>query len=119
MNAREALDLILFDNDAKTLADLSRTLYKYTDAGVSLAARLDDGTCLWNGSEAQRSLVLLSRVRALGVSSIVEGSDAEVPVRWLELEGHTDPGKAFDAIVEEVDAEACRLWDEAHQGEES
>lgn len=121
MNATEALQAILSESDAKTLADLSRTLYKYTDAGVSLAARLDNGACLWNGNEAQRSLHLLPRVRALGISSIVEGSDAEVPLVWLELDTCADAADAiarFDKIVEEVDDEACRLWDEAHTEEE-
>ncbi len=121
MNTRQALQAILSDNDARTLADLSRTLYKYTDAGVSLAARLDNGAFLWNGSDGQRSGVLLARVVALGISSIVEGSDAEVPLSWLELDTCTDAADAiarFDKIVEQVDDEACRLWDEAHAADE-
>jgi hypothetical protein len=114
----ENLRAILSDNGAgDTVADLARSTYKYTDAGVSLAVRLHDGSVRYcdnlhgidNGN-----------VRALGVSSIVEGSDAEVPMRWLDLmapESAEDAVTLFNALVEDVNAEACALWDEANADE--
>ena len=83
--ARANLAAILSENGAgATLADLSRSLYKYTDAGISLAAKQWDGTPIWNGTPGMRT-VALGDVSHLGLSSIVEGSDAEVPVSWIDL----------------------------------
>ena len=51
-------------------------------------------------------------IDGISVSSIVEGSDAEVAER--KLTGTFDKDEFWKA-VEEVNAEACDLWDEANE----
>ena len=60
-------------------------------------------------------------IEAIDVSSIVEGSDAEVPGEQLLLSDFKTPAdldEAFYKLVEDVNDEACRLWDEANSEEE-
>ena len=112
--ARAALASILRENGGgDTLADLSRSLYKYTEAGISLAAKRWNGHCIWNGTAPMRDAATIDDVSHLGLSSIVEGSDAEVPVQWVDLTDPEAPAK-FWKLADEVDSEACALWDEAH-----
>lgn len=138
----------IFDaHDAETMGQLQRTLYKYTDAGVAISFELHheipepDSTEAYIGNEPtpnrfvycgdERAYTIKApwnAVRAIGVSSIVEGSDAEVPVEWLDLMQYCDDEKYegdltliaemaltdFNAIVRRVNDEACALWHEAH-----
>ena len=123
----ECIAAIFRDDSAQTLADLQRSAYKYTDAGVAVAAMLHDGTPIYSG-DARAKTIKPDDIMDLGVSSIVEGSDAEVPLEWLRLPERTAPDydredpcaetgdapKLFDKLVEAVNAEACRLWDDCH-----
>jgi hypothetical protein len=142
----------IFDaHDAETMGQLQRTLYKYTDAGIAISFELHneipepDSTEAYIGNEPtpnrfvycgdERAYTIKApwlAVRAIGVSSIVEGSDAEVPVQWLDLMQYCDDEKYegdladiakiavkdFDAICDEVNDEACALWDEAHRDDD-
>lgn len=133
--------------DAETMYQLQRHAFKYTDAGVSVSFELygydeDDsleahiGGCeprpspyVYCGDKRAETITQpwLS-IRKIGVSSIVEGSDAEVPVQWLDLEAYADEDRSegdlpdlcaaavsdFNKIVHEVNDEACALWHEAN-----
>jgi hypothetical protein len=61
-------------------------------------------------------------VSGVSVSSIVEGSEAEVPAIEIDIDPYTqDPEeltKAFDAAVKSVDEQADELWNEANRGED-
>ena len=79
-----------------------------------------------SGDERARDPKLLGSIRYLGCSSIVEGSDAEVPVHWLDLAseefmeegGALKAAAAWDSIVDMVNDAACELWEEADSEEE-
>lgn len=108
------LQAILDDNDAENVAQLYRTIYKYTDCGPWLSVKLHDGTWVHCGHLQH---VENNNVRALLVGSIVEGSDAEVSGDVLDLMIYETPAQAlaaFDAEVEEVNDRACELWHEAN-----
>ena len=104
----------------ETLASLARRVYKDTDAGIAVSFQLDDGTCIWSGDKRGDDSSLVPRVHRIGFSSIVEGSDTVVPLRWLDLldESLDSPDKAvaeFNRLADEVNDEACELWDEEHE----
>lgn len=103
-----------------TLASLQRRVYKDTDAGISLFFALDDGTFVWVGSPMAEDPTLVSRVKKIGFSSIVEGSEAEVPVSWLNLldDSVDRPSTAvseFERLAAETSNTACELWAEANK----
>lgn len=93
-----------------------RSLYKYTDCGPSLGFLVpgfkDRGFIHYEDKEARlENQPWWSDCIGVQVSSIVEGSDAEVmPVTltWPFTE------EQFDNVVKDVNSEACRLWDEAN-----
>jgi hypothetical protein len=102
-----------------TLSSLQRRIYKDTDAGISISFRLDDGTYIWPDTILAADEKLVSRVRAIGFSSIVEGSEREVSLQWLDLlsEDLDTPEKAvaeFNQLVQETNDEACTIWSEEH-----
>lgn len=111
------LQAILDEHGATDVADLYRTLYKYTDCGPWLSVKLHDGT--WKHCHELQGISNCN-VRALLVGSIVEGSDAEVLGRGIDLMDYMDEGgeakavEAFNREVEQVNDEACRLWGEAN-----
>src|SRR5262245_1042139 len=71
---------------ADTMASLQRSLYKSTEAGVAISFKLHDDSYVYVGDPKAREIKDPSLwVRAIGVSSIVEGSDAEVPLTWIDL----------------------------------
>ena len=145
----------IFDNfEAKTMADLQRTIYKYIECGPAVSFELHDGAYgyeddaleapigldtprkspfVYVGNERAETITepWLS-IRKIGVSSIVEGSDAEVPPVWLDLEDYANDEKHdgdladlakqaisdFCHIVDEVNDEACALWHEANDGDD-
>jgi hypothetical protein len=109
------LNAILSANGGEmTVADLYRSIYKYIDCGPWLSVQLHDGT--WKHCDELHGIEN-GNVRALLVGSIVEGCDAEVTGRVLDLlefETPEDAVAAFDHEVDQVNAEACALWDEVN-----
>lgn len=98
------------------LASLQRRIYEDTEAGISISFQLDDGSFVWSGNKVAEDALLVRRVRKIGFSSIVEGSDAEVPLRWLDLlDEELDTAdkfvQKFNDFVEQTDAEAVGIWD--------
>ena len=101
------------------LACLQNCVYSDTEAGITISFQLDDGTYVWVGDKNAGDASLVPRVRQIGFSSIVEGSDAEVPLRWLNLldEQFDTTEKAvsdFNRLVDETNEWACQLWQEEH-----
>lgn len=126
---------ILNRYDATTLAHLQRSAYKYSDCGVSVGFRLYDGTYIWNGDERARDPAMVDMVEDICVSSIVEGSDAEVPPVWLDIVKLADGSspdcdeypddtieqlalRRWDEVMCGVESEAHYLWIEANEEEE-
>jgi hypothetical protein len=116
----------IFDDagSGHTLSDLQRRIYKDTDAGISVGFQLDDGSYVWNGDSQARDASLVRRVHRIGFGSIVEGSEAEVPSQWLDLLGEqfdtADKAVAeFNRLVEDTNDQACVLWHEEHDQEET
>ncbi len=116
---------ILSDNSAQTLGQLQRSAYKYTAAGVSVGFMLHDGSYLWNGDPRAHDPAMIDNVADICVSSIVEGSDAEVAPVWVGImdivNGANEDVAAeavyrYSKIVADVDAHACDLWHEANAG---
>ncbi len=114
---------ILSDNSAQTLGQLQRSAYKYTDAGVSVGFQLHDGSYLWNGDPRAHDPAMIDHVADICVSSIVEGSDAEIAPVWVGIMGIVNGASEdvaaeavyrYSKIVADVDADACALWVEAH-----
>ena len=97
-----------------------RAVYKYTDCGPSVGLLVQGRGWLW--CDRLRDLGSFEDMRARGetveavaVSSIVEGTDAEVPAieaTWEEIQA--DPWARIDAIVDEVDRAAQSIWDDTH-----
>jgi len=81
--------------------------YKNTDAGVSIHYAIGFKTEL---HYEEVSSIEYWRLIAIGVSSIVEGSDAEVPTVWHPTL-FFDP-KEWEEAIANVNDEACRLWEE-------
>ena len=114
----ECMAAIMADNDAKTLADIQRSSYKYTSAGIAVHFGLSDGTFLWNGDQGARDESSVKKVVKIGFSSIIEGSDAEVPTQWLDLSQMPTTEKAveeFNRLESYVNEWACELYDEVHE----
>lgn len=119
----ECVRAILADQDADTLWQAQRNAYKYTDAGICISFELYDGDHIWSGDERASDKKWISAVRKIGFSSIVEGSDAEVPLQWLDFESideetdepitPADACKAYWKLAQETNDEACALWEEA------
>lgn len=125
---------------AETMAQLQRNLYKYIECGPAISFALHDCGAFVSGDEpphynpqfiykgdkrAETIAEPWNAIRAIGVSSIVEGSDAEIPLQWLDLERFVQNEEiegelgdaavsAFSRIVEDVNDEACALWHEAN-----
>ena len=68
----------------------------------------------WDDIDSQGMLIM-----AIGASSIVEGSDAEVAPVWTDWEpwerNPEDMADDFWQSVVRVDEEACALWEEANE----
>jgi hypothetical protein len=142
----------IFDSQsADTMEQLQRHIYKYNECGPAVSFELHEGACEYEDDAPEAPIgldtprkspfVYVGDPRArtisepwlaickIGVSSIVEGSDAEVPLQWLDLEEFANDEKfegdlaelcdaavtAFGKIVEEVNDEACALWEEANE----
>jgi hypothetical protein len=114
---------IFANYEAETMASLQRALYDCSDAGIAISFELHDGSFVWVGDRRARDIPdPESWVRRIGVSSIVEGSDVEVELQWLDLGDpkYADEGGEklavadFNTLCHAVNDEACRLWDEAH-----
>ena len=75
---------------------------------------------LHSGNAAQREIGHDALVTHLQVGSIVEGSDAEVDGDEIDLSAYADPQAcvaAVNASVDDVNDQACALWEEAHAEE--
>jgi hypothetical protein len=113
----------IFDaHGAATMAGLQSRLYKDTEVGVSVSFRLHEGPDVYVGDPRAAEIAgPWNWIRSIGVSSIVEGSDAEVPLEWIDLASppYADEGgearavAEFAGLVERVNDAACGLWDEA------
>lgn len=127
----ECVKAVMEEYDATTLYDLQRAAYKYTECGVSVGFRLFDGLYIWNGDDRADEESLVTHVKDICISSIVEGSDAEVPPVWLNLLGIADGSdsicekypdetvgqlavRRWHNVLESVNDEACALWHEAN-----
>jgi len=127
----ECVNAIMAEFDATTLYGLQRGAYKFTDCGPSVGFQLFDGSHIWNGDDRARDLSWVSHVQDICISSIVEGSDAEVQKVWLNLLGIADGSdricdqypeetvgqlavRRWDHVLGVVNDEACTLWHEAN-----
>jgi hypothetical protein len=127
-----AVQAVLGIYDATPLSDLQRCAYMYSACGVSVGFLMSDGSYIWNGAKQAHDLSAVDCVEDICISSIVEGSDAEVPPVWLGLVAiadgsHRDCEKYPDDTVEQlairrwtetlayVEAEADALWREANE----
>jgi hypothetical protein len=127
----ECVNAIMAEHDATTLYGLQRAAYKYTDCGPSVGFKLFDGSYLWNGDNRANDPSWVAHVQDICISSIVEGSDAEVPPVWLNLLGIADnsdricekhPDKSVGQlavrrwydVLKDVNDEACSMWHEAN-----
>lgn len=96
--------------------EVGRSLYKYTECGPSLTFLVPGlapfGVVGYSDPKArEESASWWKDCVGLSIGSIVEGSDAEVQsanLTWPVTQAQ------FDAAVEWVNEEACRLWDEAN-----
>lgn len=130
----ECVKAIMAEYDATLLSQLQRSAYKYTDCGASVGFRLMDGTFIWNGYDRAQDPKCVADVEDICISSIVEGSDAEVPPVWLNLLGIADGSdqicerysdetvgklavRRWYDVLESVNDEACALWHEANDEE--
>jgi hypothetical protein len=131
-NIGKAVRAILNHYDATTLARLQRNAYKYSDCGVSVSFRLYDGTYIWNGDSRALDPAMVDMVEDICISSIVEGSDAEVEPFWLDIvkladgsdracEKYPDDSieqlalRRSDEAIHYVESEAHCLWVEANE----
>jgi hypothetical protein len=97
----------------ENFAQLGRAVYEGTECGPWMVAILPDGTEVYYEDEEARAILPETQLKAIKVGSIVEGSGAEAAPRVCE-----DPAKLSE-IIEEVNADASALWDEANgDGEE-
>ena len=101
--------------EANSLSDLQRRAYKYSACGVSVGFLMFDGSYIWSGAEQAHDIRAVDCVEDICISSIVEGSDAEVPPVWLSLVAiadgsHPDCQMYPDDTVEQL---AIRCWIEA------
>ena len=87
-----------------------RCVYKGVACGPTIGFRLN-GKWKYN-SELPCKVSKKTKVDAVSVSSIVEGSDAEVEA--IVLTGRFSK-KRFWEVVEEVNDKASMLWDEANE----
>ena len=130
----ECVKAIMAEYDATLLSQLQRSAYKYTECGVSVGFRLFDGSYMWNGDDRAQDPKCVADVEDICISSIVEGSDAEVPPVWLDLLGIADGSdsickkypdetvgqlavRRWYDVLESVNDEACALWHEANDEE--
>lgn len=96
--------------DAK---NLNRRIYKDTACGASISVR-PAGRSIWihNGESAWESV---TEIDAFTIQTIVEGSDATVDSDTFVLPVAV---KVVDAWIKDMEAEANRLWHEAHDENE-
>lgn len=106
--------------------DFYRAVYKGTACGPSIGMRIDEQWvyCDKLPGEVKPQWWTEHYVDGLSVSSIVEGSAAEVPAQRFEAsdltdeEQNLDEGEMFRLVnkwffnaVEDVNIEACMLWE--------
>ena len=113
------MDAILEDWEVETLSGFVDEVYERVECGPSIGFQLHDGTNVWNGSQGIFNL-RSGDIKGIWVSSIVEGSDAEVnrPLFDLERIAHNDEINERDVVQEfrnlvyDVNDEANLIWEE-------
>jgi len=125
--ARNFLAIMARHSFGDTMSSLQRAMYKDTDAGISISFQLHDGSFVYSGDARAREITDPQNwVRKIGASSIVEGSDREVELDWIDL---ADPkyleeggdelcADDFGTMCQEVNNAACAIWDEEHGDED-
>jgi hypothetical protein len=129
-----AVRAVLGIYEADYLSAFQRRAYRYSECGVSVGFAMANGPNIWTGDLRATNISAVDLVEDICISSIVEGSDAEVPPVWLGLVSiadgsHPDCQMYPDDTVEQlairrwtealayVEAEADGLWREANAGE--
>ncbi len=93
---------------AFSLHDIYRTIYRHCDCGPSIGFEIN-GKFVYCDSLSDIPLCeYQDKVTGVSISSIVEGSDAEVPPIVLRF-GSTK--EDFFKALDEVNQEACYLWE--------
>jgi hypothetical protein len=108
------LAAILEHWDAENVRVLARHLYTLVDCGPSLSVRLHDGTWRHTGDLEG---IDNGNVRALRVSSIVEGSEAVVAADPFDLlldAPLEEVVASFNEVVDGVNHQASILWEESN-----
>lgn len=90
---------------------LNRRIYKGTDCGASISVQTPDGK--WHHCGEDWSGI--KRIVAFTIQTIVEGSDAEVNSDEFTLPVTCEE---VDRWVQDMEAEASRIWDEANREDE-
>lgn len=103
----------------KSLASLQARVYKDAGPGIAVSFQLDNGDYVWAGDLRALDETLVTRVCRIGFSSIIEGSDQEVELRWLNLldeslESPEDAVKEFERLVELTCQEVQDVWIAEH-----
>jgi len=115
--------------------DLNRRVYKSTDCGAYVCLLLWADSPVWSGDQRLAD-IKPGDVKAIGVGSIVEGTDAAVEPDWLYLTDYLNLWEAdypeaesedeldtkiatklcddFDKVVEAVEHAARDIWNETH-----
>lgn len=123
------LRVVMADNDARTLGQMQRSAYKYTDAGVHVYFRLHDGGFMYSDDERRHDPAMVGSVRSIMCTSIVEGSDYTVPAQELDLLSYANDDLEaeeqearliadYDAMLASVSADACEAFDNNEEEED-
>ena len=103
---------LLSDLSCKNWGELYRSIYKNTPCGPSIGILCSGADDFAYNSDLY-NFWADSPVIKISVSSIVEGSEAEVPARIIDFR-KDDSIELFWKAVEEVDAEASQLGEETN-----
>jgi hypothetical protein len=108
----------VFDHyGVRTLAELSREVYKSTVCGAFVVAKLHSGQIVAVDHDEAKDPRLVVQIRAIGVGSIIEGSDIVIGPEWVDFfeiatsdeefdEPEFEASAAFVDLVEMVDEDA-------------
>ncbi len=114
-NAVDNSKALLEPLGCKTWGNFYKAVYKGTACGPTIAVRFFDSDVAYYNDELYKFAADKPALK-ISVSSIVEGSDVEVPAIHVDMT-EEDAHKTFWNIVETVNRQATELWDEANGGE--
>lgn len=114
----EAITALLAWWDVQDFASLDRRVYKTTACGASIGLELHDGGFVWSG-DPRLATTPPMEVRAIGVGSIVEGTDRTVEHEFIDLLDYAERDAddfvtAFGKLVDQVDEAAQEAWNDTH-----